>query len=212
MNIIQPGVALWEKKISSLSLLVHLYSLPYRSVVEKEIDLAGILEGQTVLNIGCGAVPFTAIYLAELAKARVFALDCDAEAVVKARRVVDKVGLRDRITVIHGDGARDAEIDFEIALVALQARPKKEIFEKLFKDAPSGGRLVFRQVSSRFAGHYDSLAVDERPVAETRQGMKTFDRSVLFVKRAFEQAADSFIYHYGSGSPSEESATPCCMG
>lgn len=198
MNIIQPAIALWEKKISSLSLLVHLYARPYRCVVEKEIELAGISENQVVLNIGCGAVPYTAIYLAELAKARVFALDCDAEAVLKARRVVDKVGLRDRITVIHGDGARAAKVDFEIALVALQARPKKVIFDKLLEDAPFGGRLVFRQVSPRFAGHYDSLAVDERPVAETRQGMKTFDRSVLFVKKPAEQTSSSFIFRESS--------------
>ncbi len=197
MEIIQSCIALWEKKISPLPFLVHLYSRPYRLVVEREIELAGITSGDTVFNIGCGAVPFTAIFLAKLVKARVFALDCDGKAVLKARRCVQKAGLEDHITVLRGDGACDAPVDFEVALVALQARPKGEILQNLLSAAPPRGRLVFRQASPRFAEHYDTLPVGKQPAAAVSHDMKTFDRSVLFVKEAGEKSKCLFSSRKG---------------
>lgn len=182
MTLIQPFVSTWEKCISSRPFIVDLYSRPYRQVVEKEAALAGITSRDRVLNIGCGAAPFTAVHLAILTGAQVWAMDLDPRAVQKARLYLQKIGLGDKVKVFRGNGAEIIPGKFDAAIVALQALPKEGILRNLLSAACPGGRLVFRLPSPSFSKHYDSLPPDIKPEAAVRQNMQTFDRSLLFVK------------------------------
>ena len=89
-----------EKVLTRLPLLSFFYSRPYRGVVEREVKLAAIGDGDVVVNIGCGSVPFTAIYLARLTGAKIVALDKEKEAVECARRYIKARGLADIIRVV----------------------------------------------------------------------------------------------------------------
>lgn len=182
MNLIKPSVACLEKNICRIPLLVNLYSRPYLQVIKNEIDLAQIKETDIVLNIGCGAVPFTAMHIASLTGATVWAMDKDAGAVERAKMCLGHVGFGEQIKVIEGNGAEDVPWGFDVAVIALQAEPKGKILEKLLSAATPGGRLVFRRANARFKNCYDHLPVDIKPIAEVSQHMQTFDRSVLYVK------------------------------
>lgn len=182
MRIIQPLVGTLEKWCSINSYSAGLYSLPYRKTVQREIDLAGITSADRVLNIGCGAVPFTAVYLSLLSGAEVYALDLDREAVKRARAYLEKIELPGKIQVVEGDGALFPSLDFTAVVVALQAEPKEDILNNLFSGSLPGSRFIFRQPSSFYEHHYDYLPDSYKPVAQVQQNMKTFDRSLLFVK------------------------------
>ncbi len=182
MNIIKPSVALLEKKICRIPLLVSLYSRPYREVIKNEIGLAQICAKDTVLNIGCGAVPFTAIQIAALTGATVWAMDKDADAVKRASFCVEQAGLDKRIQVMEGNGAYAVPSGFTVAIVALQAEPKENILNSLLDASVAGGRLVFRRATKRFKQCYDLLPLKTNPVAEVKQRMQTFDGSVLYLK------------------------------
>ncbi len=67
-----------------------LYHNLYKHVVKKEVELARISQEDTVLNIGCGAIPFTALHIVQMTGAKVIALDKDPEAVSKARYCLKK--------------------------------------------------------------------------------------------------------------------------
>lgn len=181
-RIIQPLVSSLEKNCSRWSLLARIYAYPYRQVVQREAGLAGITARDRVLNVGCGAVPFTAIHLAELTGAAIRAVDRDPGAVERARHCLRKLGLGSRVEVAWEDSARGYPGDFSVALVALQAEPKELIFQNLFARSLPGTRLVFRRPSPGFAGHYDHLPGHWKPRGQVRQGMKTFDCSQLFIK------------------------------
>jgi len=180
MSWIPMAVAAWEKMSSSSKILTWLYSRPYRQVIENEITLAKLGKDDVVLNIGCGAVPFTALYIAKLAGSRVYALDIDPCAAGYAEKCVKKAGLEDRITVMHADGAQDFRHNFTASIVALQAAPKNRILEVMQKKSRPGARFIFRLASSPYKDHYDCLQTKIRPEAETFQPMRTFDRSVLY--------------------------------
>lgn len=182
MRIIQPLIGTLEKWCSINSYSARLYSLPYRKTVQREIDLAGITSSDRVLNIGCGAVPFTAVYLSLLSGAEVCALDLDREAVERARAYLKKKELPGRIQVVEGDGALYTSHGFTAVVVALQAEPKEDILNNLFSWSPPGSRFVFRQPSPLYENHYDSLPAGYKPLDQVQQNMKTFDRSLLFVK------------------------------
>ncbi len=183
MTWIPPVIAVWEKISSSSRILTKLYSRPYLQVIQNEIHLAKITQQDVILNIGCGAIPFTALYLAALTGARVYALDNDARAVCRASHCVNKAGLSQYIKVIEGDGAVPVDMQFTSALVALQAAPKKSILESIRRSAPPGARFIFRLPSSKYRQQYDNLLTSQQAEGLVIQPMRTFDRSVLYVNQ-----------------------------
>ncbi len=183
MRIIQPIVGQWEKLICSSKWLAQSYARKYASVVEREIHLASITEKDVVLNIGCGALPFTAIHTCQMTGAQVIAVDHDQSAVARARRFLTKLGLADKVTVVLSDAATDPiRQEFTVAIVALQAEPKKAITENLIGAAKPGARLVFRRPNKGWAKHYDQLPGQMKVAHTIPQDKRTFDASILVTK------------------------------
>lgn len=201
-------VAALEKTCTRASWLFDLYTRLYRSVVDREIELAGIDENDRVLNIGCGAMPFTAALIANRAGATVYALDHDPDVVREARRNLARAGVADAVEVVVGDG-RDVVGDgtylpepCSIAVVALQAEPKDEIVDRHRRTEGGPAELLVRQPRAVFSGDYDAVSTGDRaatcdggdatagsgpsgnnlpvPADAVSHRMVTFDRSLLF--------------------------------
>ena len=181
--MIKSTVSLFEKLCSRWNPLVTLYSRPYLRVVENEIKLARITAADRVLNVGCGAVPFTAMLTATLTGAYVVAVDRDFEAACLARNCVRRAGLSDLVDVVHCDGSQHAWVadGFDAAIVALQAAPKAGILSNLFHSAREPKRIVARVPSEPFSSQYDPLPEGTPIVARVAQNMKTFRSSALII-------------------------------
>lgn len=176
-------VAYLEKKCSGIPFIVSLYTRPYREVVQREIDLAEITEKDVVLNIGCGSIPFTSIYVNQVTGAQVIAMDYDGEAIERASLCLKKIGLNRGVKLYQGDGSCEISFDFTVALVALQARPKEGIYRRLMERWTPSTRLIFRQPRREFYKYYDVLPALYQPQDIALQEMKTFDTSLLFTKK-----------------------------
>lgn len=182
MTLIKPIVASLEKKVANAPLIPYLYCLPYQQVVRREISLADITADDVVLNIGCGSVPFTAIFLAKLSGARVYAVDNDEEAVKKANIYLKKVGLEKQVTAIYQEGSHKLPMSFTAAVVALQAEPKKDILINLINNSQRGTRFVFREARKFVQNQYEDLPQGYQPLAKAQHKNQTFS-SVLFVNQ-----------------------------
>lgn len=182
MKLIKRVTAVCEKRIVDYPILFKLYSFPYKHILQREIALAGITNKDRVLNIGCGAVPFSAIYTSRITGAEVVGLDFDAEACRRAVKTVSEMGLADSIIIRKGDGARIDPSGFTVVLVALQAAPKKKILENLLKQGASGLRIIFRLPRSFFENQYGTIGRNNIICDDVRQYMITFNRSVLIRK------------------------------
>ncbi len=180
MKIIPRLVAILEKIVAGNKTLVGLYANFYSDVIENEIKLAAISAKDRVLNIGCGGIPFSALLIAKLSGARVWAVDCDMKAVQVARCCVAAQKLDHLITIVHLNGVDPVPFDFDVALVALQARPKKAILDNLLQTGNSNCRLIFRRPRREMAHQYDLLP--PKPVYSdiVGQDKTTFDSSVLY--------------------------------
>ncbi|OWZ83527.1 SAM-dependent methyltransferase [Natranaerobius trueperi] len=157
-----------------------IYSNFYSNVVKKEVELAEIDSNDTVLNIGCGAIPCTAIHVAKLSGANVIALDRDEEAVRRARHSLNKFGLDDKIKIIYADGSLNIPNDFTVAMVALQVDKKEEVLKNLQQKAKPGARAIFRQPVKEYRLEYGYLSKKYPPDAKVSQKMKTFKDSYLY--------------------------------
>lgn len=177
---IQPVVASWEKKIAKSTLLSKIYASPYERVAKKEIRLAGITAEDIVLNIGCGALPFTALHIAKISGAKVIAIDRDEEAAEKAKLFLKKMGVSSRIAIMEKEGSDRMELDYSAVVIALQAEPKATILENLFSECPSGTRFIIREAKKSFRNQYDCLPKNLKPAGAAEHKIQTF-RSLLCI-------------------------------
>ncbi len=188
-------VSLMEKKIASHRLLVSLLSRYYRKVVSREVNLAGVTSADQVLCVGCGGIPSTAIQTAKLTGAQVWAIDIDGEAVEAARRSIASLKMEEQIIAAEADGAGEIPFSFNVALVALQAEPKKEILDNLTKQGEPGVRLVFRRPRHHLFEQYDLLPSRPVPDRQVLQQQPTFDSSVLYLGNQENQGNQGSFRH-----------------
>jgi len=121
-----------------------LYSyLFYEDLLEKELALADLEKAASVLHIGCGACPYTALYLAQKG-CRVDACDCCMDAVYKAQTVVAKQGYSSKITIFPRNGTSiDCSI-YDAVWISLNTYPKKKVILQALKTMKPGGKLIYR--------------------------------------------------------------------
>ncbi|QGT99342.1 hypothetical protein SYNTR_0749 [Candidatus Syntrophocurvum alkaliphilum] len=172
--------ASWEKISCNFYPAFYFYHRLYRDVVQNEIKLGQITSNDKVLNIGCGAIPFTAIHIVQMTGAKVIALDKDTEAVERAKHCLKKYRLDRNIEIKIGDGVNEIPVPFTVAIVALQVKEKVKVLENLQSKGEPGGNLIFRQPTDAYKTVYGFLPNDYLPVSKTLQNMKTFKESYLY--------------------------------
>ncbi len=170
-----------EKQACGFYPFFILYHKLYRRVLQREVELAGITERDVVLNIGCGAAPFTALHVVQMTGAKVIALDKDPEAVAMARDFLKKHGLDENIDIRHGDGSPEELPFFTVAMIALHVLEKEKMLQNLQAQGPPGARLVFRQPVKAYRQEYGYFRDDIPPDRRIAQDMKTFQESFLFM-------------------------------
>ncbi len=177
MKAIQRFTASLEKVLHDNHSLFRLYAAPYENVVKREIKLGDISSNDTILNLGCGALPFTAVHLAEVSGAEVYAVDKDKTALIRGKKLVQSMGLSHRIHFLKDDCMEDVPVHFDKALVALQVEPKLRVVENLLFER--NGPVIVRAPRKRFEDTYGEIP-DREPKGEVKHNMLTFNRSVLF--------------------------------
>ncbi len=169
-----------EKKASKSKLFIHVYGHCYKEVVKKEAILAKITSEDRVLNIGCGGIPYTAFQIVKQTGAKVWAVDNDPKAAEAADFCVSNMNMQDQIIIDCLDGAGKIPYPFDVAIVALQAEPKKDILYSLMNQGKAKGRLVFRKPREKVLHLYDDLPEELSPEGYTIQDKTTFGSSVLY--------------------------------
>jgi precorrin-6B methylase 2 len=114
------------------------------TLLTNEISLASITNMDKVLFIGSGPIPITAILMHELCGAKV---DCGERYKPSAdlsEKVLAKLNYTDFIHVINKDGVDTDYSQYSVILVALLAKPKSELLKTIWKQAPSGTRIICR--------------------------------------------------------------------
>ncbi|SDW05809.1 Nicotianamine synthase protein [Tepidimicrobium xylanilyticum] len=147
-----------EKRISFSETLVNLYNKYYERLVKNEVEIAGIKDGDKVLCIGGGSIPCTALQMAKLTDAKIHVLDIDEEAVERARYIVEKLGLEDKIKVIWGNGEVIEPSDYDVIHIALQVQSKDEVFENILSKSKRGTRIIIRNPKKSRRVFYSNIS------------------------------------------------------
>lgn len=175
---IQQFTCALEKRLSKYPFLFYLYSLPYYCIVKKEIKMGDITKKDTVLNVGCGSLPFTAVHVAKMTGAKVVAVDIDPIAIQAAKQLIKRLGLSSSIELVIADGAKEIPFSFNKAIIALQVDPKQKVLSNLLKNY--NAHIIMRIPRNRFKSNYGLHSLVHVPVNTVRYFMFTFNKSYLF--------------------------------
>lgn len=124
--------------------VAHKY---YHNVIQKEAALANITKKDHVLCIGGGICPFSAILFHQITGARVTVIDNNEHCIPKAKQVIDRLGLGEKVRVLHREGGSKDIVyaDYSVVHLALQVFPMEQVFCAVEKQISPGTRLLVRQ-------------------------------------------------------------------
>ncbi|WP_239639498.1 FeoA domain-containing protein [Halobiforma nitratireducens] len=119
----------------------------YEKLVERELGVADPDDQATVLQIGCGPFPMTAIVLAERGY-DVVAIDNDPDVVTGARDAIAERKLTDEIDVVVSDGRTIDTSRFDIVWMAFHVAPRSELVDATMSALEPDQTLVYRRPRS----------------------------------------------------------------
>jgi precorrin-6B methylase 2 len=117
----------------------------YLQLAKTEYQGSGLKPGDTVIFLGCGPLPLTLIALCHWHGLKGIGIERDPDRAELSEKVLEKLGLLDQITIIHGNHfILPIENKCDHVMVAAAAEPKKEIFDYLANVLPGGIGLSYR--------------------------------------------------------------------
>ncbi len=133
---------LYENYASSNKLFKMFSTLYYAPMVKKEICLGAVNRHSNVLFIGGGPLPMSALLLKRFTGAQVSIVDCNLNAITKAKNVIQESGVY--IQVIHAYG-QDVEVkDYDTIIVAKQVVSQDVVFKHLINKANPKTKIILR--------------------------------------------------------------------
>lgn len=133
------------EKIFATNFFGKVYTKFFEKMTLDEFKMVNIKQKEKILHIGCGAVPNTLLILAKHFDAFFVGIDRDAKAVEKAREMVKKYGLENKIKIERGEAISYPVSNFDVIVISLGVEPKEEVFERIRSEMKGGARVVARK-------------------------------------------------------------------
>jgi Nicotianamine synthase protein len=170
------GPTSWERLESYI-----LYKR-FVGLISNEIRLCNLSASDNVAFIGSGPFPVTALLLYRLAGVNVTCYEHYLPAAKISRRLMQELGVDQQITVKHQPGQQIDASEYHAVVVALLAKPKKQILHQLVETAPDNCRIIcrtsdgIRQVFYETTGPSDlnNLSILRKITAEGDQTISSF--------------------------------------
>lgn len=200
-----------EKIFSKSTVLMKLYSAYYKRIVKKEVELAGIDNNDSVLFIGGGSIPCTALQMASMTGARVMIIDVDPVAVERANKIISKLNLSHRVKARLISGQKINAGDFSVIHIARQAMPHDEIMENITKKLSDDTKILLRSNLFSFE-KLNIIHVDNCKyiyIQQIKQGLLGFKSTFMFtiMKNRRNESESKKVNSYTDGFNSNVAGT-----
>lgn len=132
----------------------------YDTLIKNQIDAMTLTDHSRLAFIGCGSVPISIILMSGKYNLSCVGVDCSPSVVELASKVIDHLGLSEKVTILHGDESLLRTFGWNIVLVAALAEPKKLIFyniRQMIKEREDEPLVIYRTYSGMKKVLYDSV-------------------------------------------------------
>jgi len=150
-NIVDHAFMFAESLLTRVTQFADLYTGYYQHMIQDESSMANISSSTSVLHIGCGAIPNTAVTLARLTGAKVTAVDNDTDAVKKARCYVKQAQMQKIVHIKKGDGIVYPVRNFGVILLSLGVEPIENVLHHLAVSSDPNTKIIYRR--TRYGKH-----------------------------------------------------------
>jgi hypothetical protein len=183
-NIVDHSFRFVESILTRVTQFADLYTGYYQDMIRDESSMAGISSSTSVLHIGCGAVPNTAVTLARLTGAKVTAVDNDPNAVKKAICYVKQVQMQKLVHIKTGDGVAYPVQNFGIIILSLGVEPIGKVLRHIAFSSDLNAKIIYRR--TRYGKHSPiprDIFVVKNCVKHHMFRIFSFTEALLLVKR-----------------------------
>lgn len=167
--------------------LFHPYLERFDTLTRNEVNLLQASSQDTILFIGSGAFPITAIQYVKQTGCTVHCVEKLAERAEIAQKVVNALGMGNQIKMLVTEGQKIDCSPYDAIVVGVLAIPKEEIIQNIIQSAREDARIICRTtiglrealLSPLKEGESLSLKAIEKKVATGNQILTP----ILFSKR-----------------------------
>lgn len=171
LNLLNDSYCLWETEIENQfahqvlknpDTRIEEYYLHERfnRLLSKEINLLNGNEYDSVIFIGSGPFPITAILFHQMTGKRVDCLELDEASAKTSKEVFERLGLSDNMKVHIGDGGIYDLGEYDIVLNALLAKPKFKIMQNVLRTGRDDCKVLCRTSDGLRQLLYESASED----------------------------------------------------
>lgn len=135
----------------------HFYA-GYLKAVKKTTRLASIKKNDKVAFVGSGAMPMTAIILHKITGVAIDCFEKDSQSVELSRKVINKLGQERSVKVISKNATEEDFSKYSVILLAVLAKPKKDLMRIIWKSIVPGTRIIYRLPSTERTAYYEDTS------------------------------------------------------
>lgn len=176
-----------EKLATKNRLVMNIISLYYRSLVKKEVKLAGLTKDDNILCIGGGRCPFTAILIQKYTGAKVTVVDNCESCVASTKKCILSHNLKN-IEVGVADGKNISAKGYTAIHLALQVCPMQEVLENIIEKSEKRAKILVRRPKKGLRTMYSEIK---------QQGVFLKARVTEVRHSPFVNAGYTSLYHKG---------------
>ena len=141
--------------------LAEAYERTVGNEYRKEREKFNLSGDKTILHIGCGAYPITAMVLAEMDDVKITTIDKSHRSVKLANKIIHKKNLDDKIRAEYGDGTMYPIDGFDTVIISGCSVTKIQVFEHVVKNAKSKCKIIVRDSYLDIESVINDLALDQ---------------------------------------------------
>lgn len=135
----------WFEKVIAETFIGAIYTAFFRQMTISEFRMADIQPEHRIIHVGCGSVPNTLLILAEAFEGSYVGIDRDAAAVARARHMVRRRCLEQKVAIEERDALAMDYGGFDLIILSLGVEPREAILAAMRESMGKGAKIVARK-------------------------------------------------------------------
>jgi protein-L-isoaspartate O-methyltransferase len=157
-----------------------MYIRYHKNAVKKEINCLHLSRSDRVLHIGCGAIPYTSIIIAQEIKAYVVGIDNKSIIVNLAKEFIKKNHLLNIVSIELGDGQNVDVSNFDVIIISYGVVNQDLVLKHVYESLDKNARIILRK-SKTDKNKYINLIINKFSTHQIQ--LLLTQESVLIVKK-----------------------------
>ena len=145
---------IYENIFTNISFFSFLYMKLHEPSVKTEISMADVQPSDKVLQIGCGAIPYSLIIFSRETHEQVTGIDNQSRSIAKAKRFI---GDNKNIHVEQASGETYDVSTFDVILISYGVGDIEAVLKNTLQHLKNNGRIILRKPITETTEYIDSV-------------------------------------------------------